>query len=93
MIDLPRGKMIDIETQLRSYATAKNIRMEIREMAQRAADEIIRLRAALKPFAAAAEHFEGINYVPDACPLGAELLARPSDLNVGALRRAREAMR
>jgi hypothetical protein len=39
--------MVEIVTQLRSYQHASNVRGETRQMAQRAADEIDRLRAAL----------------------------------------------
>ena len=43
--------MIDIETQLRSYQHATNVRLEVRQMTGRAADEIKRLRSALNDIA------------------------------------------
>lgn len=44
-MDAPR---VEIVTQLRSYQHATNVRGEVRQMAQRAADEIERLRALLR---------------------------------------------
>lgn len=40
-------RTVEIVTQLRSYQQANNVRMEVRDMAACAADEIERLRTAL----------------------------------------------
>ena len=67
--------MIDIETHLRSYQHAENIRGETRAMCGRAADEIKRLRA-VETAAAAVCWFDWSENDDDAVSAVAELRAQ-----------------
>lgn len=57
------------------------------------ADEIERLRAALRPFAARASAYDAEpNLMPDSCPVVADPAAREYQLTVGHLREARQVL-